>query len=863
MRDFARRLCGGLCGLTLAAGSVLAVGATGASPARAEPGVGTAATFNYAEVLQKATWFYDAQRSGDLPASNRVSWRGDSAMADGADVGLDLTGGFFDAGDHVKFGLPMAFSMTMLSWGVVDYRSAYADSGQLAPMLGNLRWGMDYLIRAHPQPHVLYGQVGAGGADHGWWGPAEVMPMTRPAFRITESCPGSDLAGETAASMAAASMAFRPTDSAYAATLVTHAEQLYEFADTFRGTYDRCITDAGGFYRSFSGFNDELVWGALWLYRATGNEAYLTKAQNYYANLANEPQTATKSFRWTIAWDDKSYGAYVLLAALTGQQRYVDDANRHLDYWTVGVNGQRVAYSPGGQAVLDQWGSLRYAANTAFLALYHSDHLSSDPTRVARYHDFAVRQINYALGDNPRNSSYVVGFGANPPRNPHHRTAHGSWSDNINLPTTSRHTLYGALVGGPSSANDQYTDNRGDFVMNEVALDYNAGFTGAVARLYQEFGGTPLATFPPTEVPDGPEIFVQAGVNASGTNFTEIKAEIHNRSAWPARSLTQGSFRYYFTLEPDVTPAQITLSSAFNQCAAPTGPTQLSGSTYFVTVSCAGTAVTPSGQSQSRKEVQFRIASAGAWNPANDWSFQGITTTPGGAPVPAGNIVLFDGATSIWGTAPGSGPGPGTDTTPPSAAGQPVASNVTSTSVALSWPASTDDVGVSGYEVRRQTATGSTVVGTPVATTFTVTGLAPSSTHTFVVVARDAAGNTSGTSPPVTVTTAAGQAGGCQVAYVVRDQWATGFTADITITNTGPALNGWTLAFAFPAGQQVTNGWNGTFGGTPPGATVTDLGWNGPLPTGASVTVGFNGSHTGSNPEPAGFTLNGVTCTTV
>ena len=99
------------------------------------------------------------------------------------------------------------------------------------------------------------------------------------------------------------------------------------------------------------------------------------------------------------------------------------------------------------------------------------------------------RQIDYALGQNPRNASYVVGFGNNPPRNPHHRTAHGSWTDQLTFPVVSRHILYGALVGGPKAPDDAYADDRGDFVMNEVATDYNAGFTGAVARLAQEFGG--------------------------------------------------------------------------------------------------------------------------------------------------------------------------------------------------------------------------------------------------------------------------------------------------------------------------------------------------------------------------------------
>ncbi|WP_432834749.1 cellulose binding domain-containing protein [Dactylosporangium sp. CA-092794] len=106
------------------------------------------------------------------------------------------------------------------------------------------------------------------------------------------------------------------------------------------------------------------------------------------------------------------------------------------------------------------------------------------------------------------------------------------------------------------------------FTMNKVATDYNAGLTSALVRMYSEFGGTALANFPAAETPDGPELFIESSINASGSNFTEVKALVYNKSAWPARALTQGSFRYYFTLDGTTTPSQITLSSAYNQCSA-------------------------------------------------------------------------------------------------------------------------------------------------------------------------------------------------------------------------------------------------------------------------------------------------------
>jgi hypothetical protein len=637
------------------------------------PGLPAAGLFNYGEALQKAIYFYEAQRSGPLPGSNRIEWRGDSGLQDGADVGKNLTGGWYDAGDHVKFGFPMAASTTLLAWSVVQYRDAYARSGQLPYLLDSIRWASDYFVRAHTGPNELYGQVGNGGLDHAWWGPAEVMQMARPAYKIDASCPGSDLAGETAAALAAAALVFRPTDVPYASTLVGHAQQLYTFADTYRGKYSDCITDAQGYYNSFSGYWDELVWGALWLYRATGDAAYLAKAEAYYPNIAGK-------YVWTHAWDDKAYGSYVLLAQATSNQRYRDDVERWLDYWTVGTGGQRVSYTPGGLAWLDQWGTLRLTANTAFLAFVYSDALT-DATKQARYHDFAVRQIDYMLGANPRQSSYVVGFGANPPQRPHHRTSHGSWTSSLSDPPYQRHVLYGALVGGPGQ-DDSYTDDRTDYVHNEVATDYNAGFTGALARMYQEYGGTPLAGFPARETRDDDEQYVMAGVNAAGANFTEIKAVVVNKSGWPARMGDRLAFRYYFTLEPGVAPSMVAVTSGYSECGsgAVTGPYLYSGSTYYVQGDCTGTKIYPGGQSAYKKELQFRITSQGAWDPTNDWSYGTVAQTPGAPPVKASTIVLYDGGGRVWGAEPGGAPPatavpptPGPSATPRPATATPAA----------------------------------------------------------------------------------------------------------------------------------------------------------------------------------------------
>lgn len=74
-------------------------------------------------------------------------------------VQIDLSGGYYDAGDNVKFGFPMAFTITMLSWSVIQYREQLVTAGQLDYALEAIKWGTDYFIKCHPSPNVLWGEV--------------------------------------------------------------------------------------------------------------------------------------------------------------------------------------------------------------------------------------------------------------------------------------------------------------------------------------------------------------------------------------------------------------------------------------------------------------------------------------------------------------------------------------------------------------------------------------------------------------------------------------------------------------------------------------------------------------------------------
>jgi mannan endo-1,4-beta-mannosidase len=223
-------------------------------------------------------------------------------------------------------------------------------------------------------------------------------------------------------------------------------------------------------------------------------------------------------------------------------------------------------------------------------------------------------------------------------------------------------------------------------------------------------------------------------------------------------------------------------------------------------------------------------------------------------------------ATLLSNAAVAIGGGGGGDVTPPTTPGTPSASGVTANGASLSWTASTDGSGsgLAGYIVYREQGATDAVLAQPVTNSATLSGLAPNTQYEVYVRARDNAGNLSAPSAPVTFTTLPGS-GLCRVGYQASN-WggSPGFTASVTITNTGTsATNGWMLAFSFPSGQRVSlPGWGATWAQADGSAevTATNMSWNATIAPNASIGIGFNGTHTGANPPPTAFTLNGNPC---
>ncbi|KAK7093973.1 endoglucanase E-4-like [Littorina saxatilis] len=427
------------------------------------------AAHNYGDALGKSILFYDAQRSGKLPGNNPIKWRGDSGLHD------CVTGGWYDAGDNVKFGFPMAASTTLLAWGFIRFHDGYTSAGKVGQMYDSLKWPLDYFLKAwNPGSRKLVVQVGDGNKDHSHWSRPEDMSTDRPCYSVDSSHKGSDVAAETAAAMAAGSLAFKAHDGGYAGKLLHAAESLYDFAKSHRGIYSQSISQAAAFYSS-SGDKDEMCVAAMWLYKATRQAKYLNDAKSFHEN----------AWGWALSWDDKKIACQLLLFEETKSSAYRAEVEGFFKGW---LPGGSISYTPCGMAWRDKWGSNRYAGNAAFAALIAAE----DGIQATTYRKWAAEQINYLLGDNSHNGqqcySYEIGVGSHYPKQPHHRAAscpdlhqHCSF-EHLNTNSPNPHTLVGALVGGPDQ-HDSYNDKRDDYVKNEVACDYNSGFQGALAGI--------------------------------------------------------------------------------------------------------------------------------------------------------------------------------------------------------------------------------------------------------------------------------------------------------------------------------------------------------------------------------------------
>ncbi|MDD7184263.1 MAG: glycoside hydrolase family 9 protein [Ruminococcus sp.] len=702
-----KKIIAGVSSLAMLATAVPAVNNSGVS-ANAE-----SSKYNYAEALQKSMFFYEVQQAGILPEWNNVSWRADSMVKEDGTPADIVDGGWFDAGDHYKFTLTNAYTASVLAWGYIQYKDAVDKAGLGETYRNNIQWGLDYVMNCDKGDKVI-GTIGDAD-DHVVWCSAEVYMRKHKLKFDDEERPYDEITDSTTVALSAAALAegyiiFKDSDPDKAAEYLKHAKSLFELADKTRSNDDQGVQKQ--FYPTTT-WVDDLMYAANWLYMATGDQKYLDLCESdYIPNFPTENQSTDKKYTWGFCWDDTTQGAALLYAINTGKKEWIDHISHHLDYWIDGYGGKQVAYTPDGLAYLMNWGSLRHAANTVWISEIACDTIfAGDSAKVDKYSKWAKSQIDYMFGDNGLEMSYVLGMGDKQPTAFHHRTASGIHDDHWNdlgqesstegWQTEYAHTLYGALVGGPNSQGE-YTNNVSQYEYSEVAIDYNAGFTASLCAFIDEYGGEILADFPPTETPKWAEWEVAATLNGHGDSYTEIKAWAMNHTAWPARVAENVSYNYYFDvseiLDAGLSVDDITVKSNSQQYqegqqgyATVSGPYKYegdpSGNTYYAKIQFLdGRAIMPTGQSEHRDEVQFRISipdavngqsTKGAWNPENDWSYKGVADAPNDLKSESAlndHITMYVDDVLVWGVEPDGTTPSVTEPTKPSATTQPSSS---------------------------------------------------------------------------------------------------------------------------------------------------------------------------------------------
>ncbi|KAG4984829.1 hypothetical protein JHK86_032520 [Glycine max] len=201
----------------------------------------------------------------------------------------------------------MAFTMSMLGWSVLEFGDLMGSELQNA--LEAIRWGSDYFLKATKYPNIVVAQVGNPIADHGCWERPEDMDTPRTSYFVSQKRPGSELSAEIAAALAASSMAFRKTDPHYSNLLLIKAMQVFDFANKYRGSYNNSVgAGACPFYCDISGYMDELIWGAAWLYKASNRPNYRDFVKANIQSIGNLDE---------FGWDCKHAGINVLVSQVT------------------------------------------------------------------------------------------------------------------------------------------------------------------------------------------------------------------------------------------------------------------------------------------------------------------------------------------------------------------------------------------------------------------------------------------------------------------------------------------------------------------------------------------------------------------
>ena len=462
---------------------------------------------------KKAEWmtarFYGAQRASML-GSGPTNWlllnhgTGIDFINDN-DAGYDLSGGWFDCGDHPMYGQTQFYSAYVLLKGYELWPAGYGDyysqnydgynktqnftwegpghdPDGIPDILNEVKYATDFFIKCSRSATIFYSQKGQGAYDHKHWltsvGMAK-MPVTdggepRKMYSNVDDASMSSFCGATLALM---SRIYRKYDSKYADTCLSHALYAYTYSKNHQNVAGS--PESSTFYVANSNWKDDFADLCTELYYTTNDAKYKTEALSYESAIGNH----NYCFQYH---NNEDIAAYNL--ATLGSTGMATLLNSFASMYKSGVNASGI-YTGGDNT----WGTLRYNGNSAFIVAANDVF-----KKVSSIDPFIYKQVDFILGNNTLGAngskiSFVVGFGDKSAKHPHQRSAYLNDDD---VPTNSvnctgcagavieipeRNAQYGCLVGGIRSGT--FNDVRDNYQSNEGGVDYSAGLVGALAYI--------------------------------------------------------------------------------------------------------------------------------------------------------------------------------------------------------------------------------------------------------------------------------------------------------------------------------------------------------------------------------------------
>jgi endoglucanase len=419
---------------------------------------------------------------------------------------LDVSKGWYDAGDHGKYVVNGGISVwTMLNQyerfqhlgtTVGDFGdgklSIPEGSNGVPDILDEARWELEFML----QMQVPDGNPSAGMVHHkihdNDWTALPTPPHLDPNPRFLR--PVSTAATlNLAATAAQAARIWRDIDPDFSERCLRAAEVAWAAANQHPDVYAPVSDSTGGgpYDDHDNNITDEFYWAAVELYITTGETSY---HEAYTASPVHQTLGGANGYSSAMTWWLVDALGTISLAVVPNEagagevqeakSRLVAIADKYLAI--LETEGYRLPFHVADEKVGYPWGSSSFVLNNGIILA-----LANDFTGEQRYLDGVVSGLDYLLGRNPMDKSYVSGYGHNPLQNPHHRF----WAHQLDASYPSAPP--GAVSGGPNSgiedpvakrldgcaAQKCYIDDINAWSVNEVAINWNSPLAWLTAWL--------------------------------------------------------------------------------------------------------------------------------------------------------------------------------------------------------------------------------------------------------------------------------------------------------------------------------------------------------------------------------------------